>query len=151
MKKIISLFFVIFLVFGILQSFSQKVTYRAHISGQGWTDWLFDGQTAGTEGQGKKIEAIEISMEGCSVLYQVHIKDYGWSGWVKDGDTAGTTGKNLRLESIMIKTDEKCKYKIEYKVHVAQIGWLPWTSNSEAAGSIGQSRQIEAIKIRVVK
>lgn len=37
-----------------------SVKYRAHVQNIGWQAWRVDGQTAGTVGQGLRIEAVEI-------------------------------------------------------------------------------------------
>ena len=39
------------------------VYYRAHVQGIGWQDWVKDGAVAGTIGQSKRIEAIQIKIE----------------------------------------------------------------------------------------
>ena len=36
------------------------VEYRAHVQDFGWQDWMIDGETAGTTGKGKRIEAFQI-------------------------------------------------------------------------------------------
>ncbi len=36
------------------------VEYRAHVQDLGWQDWMIDGETAGTTGRGKRIEAFQI-------------------------------------------------------------------------------------------
>lgn len=41
---------------------AYSVTYRVYVSGVGWTAWVADGATAGTTGQGRAIEAIEIKL-----------------------------------------------------------------------------------------
>ena len=40
-----------------------KMRYKVHIQDIGWQDWKSDGQVAGTEGQSKRIEAIQIELE----------------------------------------------------------------------------------------
>ena len=67
---------------------------------------------AGTSGQSKRLEAIEIDLTGemashYDIYYRVHIQDIGWQSWVKNGETAGTTGQSKRLEAIEIVFVEK--------------------------------------------
>ena len=69
---------------------------------------------AGTNGQGKRLEAIRINLYGelanhYDVYYRVHAQSYGWLGWAKNGDAAGTAGKAKRLEGIQIVLVEKGK------------------------------------------
>ena len=41
---------------------SYDVVYRVHCESIGWTDWVKNGQTAGTTGQGLRVEAVEIKL-----------------------------------------------------------------------------------------
>ena len=74
----------------------------------GWEDeWKKDNEISGTEGQAKRLEAIQIRLYGqlekhYDVYYRVHAQTYGWLGWVKNGETAGTEGLAKRLEAIQI-------------------------------------------------
>ena len=55
---------------------------------------------AGTVGEGKRIEAIEI--KGKDVNYRVHAENIGWMDWATSGEMAGTTGGGLRIEAIQL-------------------------------------------------
>ena len=75
-------------------------------------NWVKNGAMAGTTGQGKRVEAIKIKLEGelakqYDVEYQVHSQDYGWMNWVKNGAMAGTTGQGKRVEAIKIRLLKK--------------------------------------------
>ena len=56
-------------------------------------------EPAGTTGQGKRLEAIQMRLTGelaahYDIRYQVHIQTYGDNqGWVYNGALAGTTGE----------------------------------------------------------
>jgi len=39
-----------------------NVQYRVHVEKDGWTAWKKNGEVAGTTGQKKRIEAIEIKL-----------------------------------------------------------------------------------------
>ena len=39
---------------------NYTVEYQVHIQNVGWSGWYIDGETAGTVGQSKRIEAIRI-------------------------------------------------------------------------------------------
>ena len=59
---------------------------------------MSDGQTSGTVGLSKRIEAIKITlvnMPGYSVEYQTHVANIGWQSWVADGQIAGITGLSI--------------------------------------------------------
>jgi uncharacterized protein YjdB len=87
---------------------SGSITYRAHVSNIGWMNAVSDGATAGTTGQAKRVEAVQISLSGqlantYDVWYRVHVQNIGWMGWAKNGATAGTTGLARRVEAVEIK------------------------------------------------
>ncbi|MFJ4837539.1 hydrolase [Streptomyces sp. NPDC088746] len=42
----------------------RHICYRVHVAGQGWTDAVCDGETAGAEGKGKPIKAVNIAVSG---------------------------------------------------------------------------------------
>jgi len=83
------------------------ITYRAHIAHDGWLSWVSDGTVAGTTGQGKALEAIEIKLVDAPydlhVSYRVYVQGIGWQEWKSDGQTAGTTGQSLAIQAIEIK------------------------------------------------
>jgi hypothetical protein len=90
-----------------------RIEYNVHVENQGDQSVRKNGELAGTEGQGLRLEAVNINlinMPGYSVEYRVHIENQGWTqGWVSDGALAGTRGLGLRLEAMeirIIKTDE---------------------------------------------
>ena len=92
------------------------VTYRVHVAGRGWQNWVHAAEIAGTTGQGRQMEAIQIRLtdkmaSNYYVEYRVHVAGYGWLGWVSDGEVAGTTGKGLRMEAIQIRLVEKHRRK----------------------------------------
>ena len=65
----------------------------------GWSDWVSNGQVAGTTGQSRRIEAIEIK----SNKVQEHIQNVGWMpGSTGTNIKIGTEGKALRLEAFRI-------------------------------------------------
>ena len=62
MKKIFSLiaFSVIFLIAQISSAAHVHFNYRAHVQNIGWQPWVSNGRLAGTEGEGLRMEAIQI-------------------------------------------------------------------------------------------
>ena len=133
-----------------------KITYQAHVQVKGWMKTVKNGQTAGTTGQSKRLEAIKINLKDgkkSAIKYRAHVQNDGWQGWKSSGQIAGTIGKSLRLEAIQIKLTGNYakKYDVYYRVHVANAGWLAWTSNGKTAGSTGAAIRAEAIEIKLVK
>jgi uncharacterized protein YjdB len=112
---------------------------------------------SGTSGQSKRLEGIEIFLEGCQysggIQYKTHVQDYGWEGsWSKDGEMSGTQGQAKRLEGIAIELygDVANYYDVYYRVHAQDIGWLSWAKNGEYSGTAGRSARLEGIQIVLV-
>lgn len=38
------------------------MTYRVHMKDKGWSDWVWDDAVAGTTGESRRIEAVEIKL-----------------------------------------------------------------------------------------
>lgn len=130
--------------------------YNVHVEDIGWMGFIPSDEIAGTTGQNKQIEAIQIDADlssDSSIEYQSHVSDIGWEeNWSKDGETSGTEGENKKLQAIRIKltgTDANL-YDIYYRTHVSDAGWLGWAKNGEDAGSTGLDRKMEAIQIIVL-
>ena len=123
---------------------THKISYTAHIQDTGWQSWKFDGQTAGTTGKSKRMEAIRIDYKG-DVYAKAHIEGIGWEDYGKiDINTIiGTTGKSKRLECLCLKGNFK------YRVHIQDTGWTNWTTADGVAtmGTVGQALRMEAIEI----
>lgn len=132
-------------ILGALRPKLAKIKYRAHIGGVGWQEWKSDGQTAGTTGQGKRLEAIQIDFDE-PVTAKAHLQDHSWVdyGIITKDTVIGTTGESRRLEDLCLKGNFK------YRVHVAGTGWTQWTNADGVAtlGTVGQSKAIEAIEIK---
>ena len=127
---------------------SHKIGYRAQCEDYGWQEWKFDGQTAGTTGEAKRLEAIQIDYKG-DVYAKAHIEQIGWVDYGKiDINTViGTVGEGKRLECLCLKGS------FDYRVHLQDTGWTPWTYADGICtlGSVGQGLRIEAIEIKESK
>lgn len=139
------------------KSTKMSVSYIVHCQDYGWEkDWKKDGQTSGTVGEAKRLEAIEIKLPGGvsgSIEYRTHIQDIGWEkNWSKNGAVSGTERQCKRLEAIQIRlTGEVAEnYDVYYSVHAENFGWLGWAKNGEEAGTAGYGYRLEAIKIQLV-
>lgn len=133
------------------------ISYQTHVQDLGWLDRVYDGETGGTTGKSKRLEALNINLIDTSytgvVEYSAHVQDIGWQDWVSNGNLSGTIGQGKRVEAIKIKLsgDISNYYDIYYRVHAANFGWLGWTKNGEAAGTSGYSYHLEAIEIQLVE
>lgn len=139
------------------KSTKMSVSYKVHRQDYAWEkDWKKDGQTSGTVGEAKRLEAIKIKLpDGVSgsIEYRTHIQDIGWEkNWSKDGAESGTEGQCKRLEAIQIRlTGEVAEnYDVYYSVHAENFGWLGWAKNGEEAGTAGYGYRLEAIRIQLV-
>ena len=115
------------------------VAYSTHVQTYGWLGTAKNGESSGTEGQAKRMEAVKIQLKNApytgSVEYRAYAQTYGWLDWVRDNAEAGTVGKGKRLEALQIKlTGEMAKhYDIYYRVHAQTFGWMGWAKNGENA------------------
>lgn len=133
------------------------VTYRTHVQTHGWLDWTSNGAENGTTGESKRLEGIEIKLDGQteagSIEYRTHVQTLGWQGWSKNGAMSGTSGKSKRLEAIQIRLtgDIEQYYDIYYRVHAQTFGWMGWAKNGEPAGTEGYAKRLESIQIQLVE
>ena len=139
------------------KSTKMSVSYIVHCQDYGWEEeWKKDGQTSGTVGESKRLEAIQIKLPNGvsgSIEYRTHIQDIGWEkNWSKNGEKSGTEGQCKRLEAIQIRlTGEVAEnYDVYYSVHAENFGWLGWAKNGEEAGTAGYGYRLEAIRIQLV-
>lgn len=132
-----------------------EINYQVHGETYGWQNTKSGGDTAGTIGLAKRLEAIKISLpeelEG-GATYCGHVQGIGWQNEVSDGELCGTVGQAKRLEAVWIQLNGELadNYDIYYRVHVQTYGWLDWAKNGEIAGTVGLGKRMEAIQIKLV-
>lgn len=135
----------------------RGVSVAAHVQNVGWKPAVGSGDVAGTTGQGLRLEAVRVDLDGIevpgSVRVKPHVQNVGWMGWVADGGVAGTVGSSQRVEALAMElTGEASEaYDIWYRVHVANIGWMGWTHDGEKSGSEGMGTRIEAVQVVLVR
>lgn len=123
----------------------EPLRYKSHCQTYGWGNWCKEGETSGTVGEAKRMEAIIIDApSNWGLTYQVHCQTYADMPVVSDGEIAGTTGKAKRMESIKINANVPLKYRI----HQQTFGWSKWYTNGEWAGVKGMHKRLEAIEIK---
>ncbi|MGN0389399.1 MAG: leucine-rich repeat protein, partial [Wujia sp.] len=82
------------------------VSYRTHVQSFGWQGYVTNGTISGTSGKAKRLEAINISVNGntnLGIRYTTHCQSYGWLPWSANGEMNGTEGESKRLEAIKIQ------------------------------------------------
>lgn len=134
-----------------------SVKYKTHVQTYGWQSFVTNGATSGTEGQGKRLEGIQIDLSdptlNSQIEYRTHVQSFGWQNYVQGGNISGTEGQAKRLEAIQIRlTGEMAQtYDIYYRVHSQKFGWLGWAKNGSEAGTQGYALRLEGIQIQLVK
>ncbi|MCL1847753.1 MAG: polysaccharide deacetylase family protein, partial [Coriobacteriia bacterium] len=134
------------------------------VSGIGWQGWKSGGAVAGTTGQSRQIEAVEMRLTGeleanFDIYYRAHIPNIGWLGWASNSGTAGTTGLSCRVEALQVTLVPKggkapgsldnpyLTITCTAQGNVTDKGWLKQVTGRGVIGTTGQSRQLEAFKI----
>lgn len=126
------------------------IEYQAHLQDIGWTETVTDGETAGTVGESRRLEALIVDSD-YNLEYKAHVQNVGWQDWAKRGEIAGTTGQSLRMEAFRIKLiDAEPTKHVWYRTHIENFGWTDYAIDGEICGSVGQSLRLEAIEIRIV-
>ena len=131
-------------------------SYRTHVQTYGWQAFRNNGAVSGTSGAAKRLEAIELKVDGnnnLGIQYTTHCQSYGWLPWSSNGEMNGTEGEAKRLEAIKIQLTgaDKDRYDVYYRVHAQSYGWLGWAKNGAPAGTAGYAKRLEAIQIVIVE
>jgi uncharacterized protein YjdB len=140
---------------------AYSVWYRVHSQTFGWLGWAHDGQAAGTAGQAKRAEAVEVRVLPIGQLPEGYVDGQAsyvgaatgsahvqGTGWTAKGDSLvfGTTGEARRLEALRLElANQPLPGGIDYAAHVQGVGWMGAT-DGEVAGTTGESRRVEAVK-----
>ncbi len=141
-----------------LMGLRSALSLQGHVQTHGWMTSVLAGDTCGTVGQSKRLEAVKIQLTDSqlktqgSIQYRVHAQGSGWLPWSANGKQAGTVGEGRRLEAVEIKlTGDLAKhYDVVYRAHVQDRGYLGWVQNGKTAGTTGESRRMEAIQVKLV-
>lgn len=133
-----------------------RIRYQPHCQSYGWKEPSFNGEWAGTTGEGKRLEALRIDPpEGVELEVTVHLQGIGdkvYSG-IRHGNNMviGTVGESRRMEGISMRcTKNLTGRKLYYQVHSQTFGDMPACGEGEFAGTRGQSKRMEAIRIGFV-
>ncbi len=138
------------------------IYYRVHCQEFGWMGWAKNGEEAGSEGYGYRVEAIEVCLvakgsaapgstsgrfnkKAASVSVQAHVSDIGWQAYTTG--VAGTTGQSKAIEALNFQVSNSPGGSIQCSAHVQDLGWRDYTSGM--AGTTGRSKRLEAVKIKL--
>lgn len=106
---------------------------KANCSGLGWQASVGNGGVAGTVGQNRAMEAMQLSLSDSSmsggISYSAHVSNIGWQSAVSDGATSGIVGQGQQIQAVKINLtgDVSNYFDVWYRVHVSNYGWLGWT------------------------
>ena len=129
---------------------------KANCSGLGWQASVGNGGVAGTVGQNRAMEAMQLSLSDSSmnggISYSAHVSNIGWQSAVSDGATAGTIGQGQQIQAVKINLtgDVSNYFDVWYRVHVSNYGWLGWTKNGSPAGTTKLGIPVQALQVKIV-
>lgn len=133
----------------------NSISYSLHVQDIGWMEEVSNGESGGTIGKSKRVEAIRIHLTNQKISGGVEYTSYvngRWQPYVEDGAVTGTTGKSFRLEALKVRLTGEMdqQYDVYYRVHAQDYGWLGWASNGAESGTTNLNKRLEAIQIRLV-
>ncbi len=142
------------------------VNYRAYVVGDGWSNWVVDGEIAGTTGQSKPVTILQLTLGGSKaadydIYYCVYVAGIGWLDWAKNGVNAGTSpdiannieGLKVKIVSKGGKAPGEIKntyldtVNVMYHTHMQSFGDTELVSNGEEAGVTGFAKRMEGVYI----
>ncbi|MFQ9668278.1 glucosaminidase domain-containing protein, partial [Thomasclavelia spiroformis] len=133
-----------------------SIYYQAHISQDGWLDYVGDSEIAGDIEKSNALEAFKIGIDNISD-YQLNVKTYDKvNGWVNydnvKGDTIiGSTGKSLSLQAINATLNNNDGYKLQYRTYLSNQGWSDWTNQGSVSGVTSGDNEIKAVMFRIIQ
>ena len=133
-----------------------ELSAKANCSGLGWQAPVGNGGVAGTVGQNRAMEAMQLSLSEISmnggISYSAHVSNIGWQSAVSDGATAGTVGQGQQIQAVKINLtgDVSNYFDVWYRVHVSNYGWLGWTKNGSPAGTTKLGIPVQALQVKIV-
>ena len=148
--------------------YSGDILYKSYVEGIGWEEsFASNGSNSGTVGQLKRIEAIQIKLDGqiadyYDVYYRVHVQNIGWLGWAKNGEYTGSIGYDYRIEALQINLLKKSENKpnsntkvfysrkIGYNSQIEDIGWQGYKYDGALTGTTEQGKRLETYNIVLI-
>lgn len=128
-----------------------KVTYRVYVEGIGWLPWVGDGETAGTQGQSKAIQAVQCEGgygQNVDISYQLNVETNGDLAICSKGAVCGTEDLNRSAYAMRIWATGA---ELEIRGYCQKTGWTEWMPYGKWAGKPNSGMRLEAIQIRIKK
>lgn len=120
------------------------LSYAAHVSGVGWLGSVTAGDTAGTTGEARRMEALKVGTSGMSMAG--HVQGIGWQTTKTAPATVGTTGQSLRLEAVRL-TSTIAGFAVKCQAHVEGLGWMSPVGDGQVCGTTGRALRLEAVRV----
>ncbi|MGB7817352.1 MAG: CotH kinase family protein [Ornithinibacter sp.] len=142
------------------------ISYRAHVSKQGWLPWKSNGATAGTTGKALPVEAVQVRLalktaptpqEGSIGPNPTSTPTPTPSPTVSQTPTPSPTVTQTPTPSPTVTQTPTPSPTVTpadnavaaYSGHVQSIGWMPTVTNGDVAGTTGKGLRMEALKLKV--
>lgn len=138
------------------------LTYQTYVEGEGWKDIVSAGNTSGTTGKNKSIQALKMnvatgsgvqdSLYSGGIEYSLYVQNEGWLGWVSADQVSSVVESNKKTEAVRVRlTGELASYaNVYYRAHVSDYGWLDWAVNGQTAGTTKCNYTLQAIEVKIV-
>ncbi|KQR47942.1 hypothetical protein ASF87_03070 [Microbacterium sp. Leaf161] len=88
----------------VIGSRSCSINVQGHVQNIGWQGV---SSSAGTRGQGLRLEAIKMwsTCSDVKIRYSAHVQNIGWMDMKTAGQMAGTSGRGLAIEAIRVRME----------------------------------------------
>lgn len=96
----------------VIGSRSCSINVQGHVQNVGWQGV---SSSAGTRGQGLRLEAIKMwsTCSDVKIRYSAHVQNIGWMDTKTAGQIAGTSGRGLAIEAIRVR------------IELPNLSWVP--------------------------
>lgn len=139
-----------------------ELAYNVYGKSSGWSDYAFDGETAGELSAGNPLQGFSMDLNPGtfnigSVKYRGYFENSGWTDWKEENRESRETSTNKPMKAIAINvygnadgTGTSWSYDVYYRVYAQNRGWLGWAKNGEEAGDYTSSGAILGIQAIIV-
>ncbi|MDD2371604.1 MAG: DNRLRE domain-containing protein [Firmicutes bacterium] len=142
---------------------NYDIYYSVYVNTLGWLGWAKNGENAGTNGYGYRIEGVKVvvvpkgdfapgSTTGAylaqstqNITYRSY-KDYMWLPYTFDGAIAGQPGVKMSAFQLKLGTNIT-DGNVKYRGYISGTGWEGWKDDTSYVGAGGKT--IEAFNIEI--
>ncbi|HHU3880331.1 TPA: GBS Bsp-like repeat-containing protein [Streptococcus agalactiae] len=143
---------------------NYDIYYRAHVQDKGWMAWQKNNSVAGTVGESKRLEALEVNkasdfssqtnhsfleMKHPGLSYQTYLQKDGWQPTVLEGQLGGSIGLSKSIKAIKLNLGSTALGNIEYRTFLNGSGWQTVVNAGRESNVPNESQQVEAIQMRL--